>query len=241
MKFIGFVVLCTVLCGCMAYGGNNNGFGGGDRDVVSFDIHMKLSDESIRFIENELAPMVNKLLPHNDINFTRTIPHITLYMTLFQKQYIDDIMATFKVTASSLFGRFPYCNITMNHAAASGAYYLWHSSIPQCLQSMSDAFVESLSQFRVMDQKVPSWLNDIPEPQRSEMIKLQKMYGSPSVMSYFDPHITIAWDDQEPLTPLDSITLPAFNITVAQFAVGMTTAHGAVLRDHDLIAYPPIA
>ena len=128
----------------------------------------------------------------------------------------------------------------MQKATASGSYYLWHADIPQCLQSMSNEFVEALCKFRDMNQKIPKWLDDIPEPQRSEMIKLQMMYGSPSVMSYFDPHITVAWDDQEPLTPLDQLSFPALNLTVTQFAVGVTTAHGAVLRGRDLVAFPPV-
>jgi len=233
-----FIVVCALiaLC-CWGFDDIDNDID--DRKFVSYDIHMKVNTETDFFVENQLSPLINTLIPHNEINFTRTIPHITLYMTMFERRFQDDIVIAFKETAVNLLHQYPNCTITMNHAGASGSYYLWHSNIPPCLQSMSNAFVESLSQFRDMNQTVPKWLDDIPEPQRSEMIKLQKLYGSPVVMSYFDPHITVAWDNQELMTPLDDITFPQFNITVSQFAVGLTTAHGAVLRNHDLIAFPP--
>jgi len=235
MKSVIFILGLIVLC---SWGFEDDDIE--NKSYISFDIHMKVSSETDYFVENQLSPMINKLIAHNEINFTRTIPHITLYMTLFEKKFQDDIVINFKETAAKLLQQFPNCTLTMQRAAASGSYYLWHSSIPDCLQSMSNAFVEALARFRDMDQKVPKWLDDIPEPQRSEMIKLQKMYGSPGVMSYYDPHITVAWDDQEPVTPLDSLVFPPLNMTVTQFAVGLTTAHGAVLRDRDLVAYPPL-
>jgi len=235
MNKIVFCAFVVLVCVCSAF---VNDFEG-KRNVISYDIHMKVSPETAHYVEDELAPLVQKLLPHNDINFTRTIPHITLYMTMFNREYQDEIVSSFKQTASRLLVEYPSCNITMRNASASGSYYLWHASIPPCLQAMSDAFVENLAQYRDMNQSIPKWLYDIPEPQRSEMIKLDKMYGSPAVMSFFDPHITVAWDDQEPMTPLDQLEFPEFNITVQQFAIGLTTAHGAVLRGRDVIDFPP--
>ena len=230
-----FVAMVLAVAAC--YGMDSEEYD--DKKSISYDIHMKVSPEAARFVEDQLSPLVSKLLPHNDLNFSRTIPHITLYMTLFLRQHQNEIVSTFKQTAEQLLHDYPQCNITMRSAAASGSYYLWHASIPPCLQSMSDAFVTSLCRFRDVNQPIPKWLDDIPEPQRSEMIKLQKMYGSPGVMSYYDPHITVAWDSQEPMTPLDKIEFPPFNITVTNFAIGMTTAHGAVLRGRDVAAYPP--
>jgi len=231
-KVVSVVVVALVFFYCVA------GEYFGDKKTISYDIHMKVNTETSHFVEDQLEPLVSKLLPHNDLNFSRTIPHITLYMTTFLRQYQDEIVVSFKQTAAKLLEQYPDCTVTMRAAAASGSYYLWHASIPPCLQAMSDAFVENLSPYRDLNQTIPKWLFDIPEPERSEMIKLDEMYGSPSVMSYFDPHITIAWDDQEPMTPLDKLDLPELNITVGEFAIGVTTAHGAVLKNRDLAAYP---
>ena len=184
-----------------------------NKDSISLDIHMKVSHQTATFVEQYLSPVVDQLLPHNDINFTRTIPHITLYMTMFKKENIDNLLVAFQRTAKALLETYPDCNLTMMKAAASGEYYLWHSNIPPCLQSMSDSFVNSLSQYRDLNQKIPKWLDEMPEPQRSEMIKLQTLYGSPVVMSYFDPHVTVAWDDQESMAPLDKLEFPLYNMT----------------------------
>jgi len=227
------IVLIIVISANCIVGYEFNG-----KKTITYDIHMKVNSEVEHYVEDQLAPAIAKLLPHNDLNFTQTIPHITLYMTSFMRSFQNNIAVTFKETAAKILHQYPQCNVTMRAAYATGYFYLWHTSIPPCLQAMSDAFVTNLAQFRDVNQSIPKWLLNITEPQRTEMIKLFKMYGSPSVMSYFDPHVTVAWDDREPMDPLEKLEFPPFNITVSQLAVGVTTAHGAVLRGHDLIAYP---
>ena len=208
--------------------------------TTSYDIHMKVSPQVADYVERGLAPEIERLLPHNEINFTKTIPHITLYMTSFMTNEREALAAAFKRTAARLFSMFPACNVTMARAAPSGQYYLWHSKTPLCLQAMSDALVRDLSPFRDVNQSVPKWLDTVPEPQRSQMIEMHKQFGSPGVFQFFDPHVTVAWDAVEPTTPLDALSFPPLNMTITQLAIGTTTKHGAVLRNRDLAAYPPL-
>lgn len=230
----------VVLAVCAAVRAAAAARGDVDWRTTSYDIHMKVSPQVSNYVERGLAPEIARLLPHNEINFTRTIPHITLYMTLFMTNKSDALAAAFKRTAARLFTIFPACTVTMENAAPSGQYYLWHSKTPLCLQAMSDALVRELSPFRDVNQTAPKWLEAVPEPQRSQMLEMHKRYGSPGVFQFFDPHITVAWDAVEPTKPLNALSFPPFNMTVTQLAIGTTTKHGAVLRNRDLIAYPPL-
>ena len=208
--------------------------------TMSLDIHMKLSAEATRYVEDVLSPQARAMLPHNEIDFAVTVPHITLYMTSFVTRRIDDLVVAFQDTAAHLLRHLPPCNVTMARAAPSGQFYLWHSTVPACLQNMSNALVEALAPFRDVNQTVPKWIEAVPEPQRSEMAALHRRYGSPGVFDYFDPHVTLAWDAVEPTTVLNRLAYPPLNMTVSHLAVGVVTRHGAVLRNRDLIVFPPM-
>lgn len=44
------------------------------------------------------------------------------------------------------------------------------------------------------NQTVPDWVQHLPEPERSEKIAFIRQYGSPNVFSQFQPHVTLACD-----------------------------------------------
>jgi hypothetical protein len=45
------------------------------------------------------------------------------------------------------------------------------------------------------NQTVPDWVQHLPEPERSEKIAFIRVYGSPNVFSQFQPHVTLACDE----------------------------------------------
>ena len=47
----------------------------------------------------------------------------------------------------------------------------------------------------VPNQTIPDWVQHLPEPERSEKIDFIRQYGSPNVFSQFQPHVTLACDD----------------------------------------------
>jgi hypothetical protein len=47
----------------------------------------------------------------------------------------------------------------------------------------------------VPNQTVPDWVQHLPEPERSEKIAFIRQYGSPNVFSQFQPHVTLACDE----------------------------------------------
>ena len=42
--------------------------------------------------------------------------------------------------------------------------------------------------------KVPSWVAELPEPDRSAAIYRTRQYGSPNVLQGFAPHVTVGYD-----------------------------------------------
>ena len=75
----------------------------------------------------------------------------------------------------------------MSKPVVSGQYFLWNAEVPECLQKISDAVTRTASMYRNKDQEVPEWVYNLPEPERSERIKLVEKYGSPGVFQYFNP------------------------------------------------------
>src|SRR5262249_19221860 len=82
---------------------------------------------------------------------------------------------------------FPACSITLTNATVQGAYGMWNVLDSECLQLMSDMVVEATYAFIVPNQTVPSWVYQLPEPERSEKIAYVQTYGSPNVFKQFQP------------------------------------------------------
>lgn len=68
-----------------------------------------------------------------------------------------------------------------------GQYMLWNVDNSECLQNLSNIFVNALYELRNPNQPIPSWVRALPDPPRSEMIQMVKDYGSPNVFSFFAP------------------------------------------------------
>eukprot|EP00698_Gefionella_okellyi_P025461 TRINITY_DN933_c0_g1_i2.p3 TRINITY_DN933_c0_g1~~TRINITY_DN933_c0_g1_i2.p3 ORF type:complete len:120 (-),score=28.59 TRINITY_DN933_c0_g1_i2:213-572(-) len=117
---------------------------------------------------------------------------------------------------------------------------MWNSSVPACLQFMSDALVNETFLFAVPNQPIPPWVLQLPEPERSLKIAMIKRYGSPNVFSQFQPHVTLAYDD----TASDSLNaaVESAHVVPVQFvphvmALGSVGPYGTVLRGKDIAQF----
>jgi len=198
------------------------------------DLHLKLSPEILHYIEGSLSDQINQLCPHNDIDFKKTIPHITLYLTEYVSANISDVVKTVDGLIPRLAKRIGKCPIIFAKPFAEGQYYMWRTQVPDCMQEITDNLTLELAKYRNVNQEVPDWVYTLPEPGRSERIELVHKYGSPNVFKYFDPHLTLAWSDQDDLTKLDQLKYPQFTFLVEELGLGVVSDHGTVLRGKDV-------
>jgi len=198
------------------------------------DVHLKLSPEILKYVEGELSDEILKLAPHNDISFKKTIPHITLYLTEYVSANISDVVKTMDSLVPILAKKIGNCRVDFGKPFAQGSYYMWNTEVPSCLQEITDNITNALAKYRNVNQEVPEWVYNLPEPGRSERIKFVHEYGSPNVFKYFSPHLTLAWSDKDDLTKLDQLHYPTFSFEVDGIGLGVVSDHGTVLRDKDV-------
>ena len=202
---------------------------------TSVDIHLKL-DLATQNVVIGFNEQIRKSCPGEDIELgTKDQPHITLYLTAFQNEAIDELTAT----VGRVVGSFSRCKVVFPHDGlhVAGSYGMWNTANPPCLQEMSDCIVNATHKFAIPNQPVPLWVNGLPEPERSEKIKAIQEYGSPNVFSQFAPHVTIAFDS----APADNLTaafesLEVKDATCKPITIGLGSVgpHGTVLASKDL-------
>lgn len=76
----------------------------------------------------------------------------------------------------------------------NGDYIMLPVKNTPCLQTLSDALLEPLQQYLKHPIEIPSWVDSLPEPKRSEKISATMRYGSPNVLGGFEPHVTVGYD-----------------------------------------------
>ncbi len=163
-------------------------------EAIELDIHLKLEQPSCLY---ETALEANQNLHHKSsteqISFTggKAFPHVTLYLTHFQDDKMDELMQRLK----SLNQRLPEQRIKIDGVHVNSAYAMYHALSTESLQLLSDTIVESTMDFIEPHQPVPEWVYNLPDPARSKKIAYVEKYGSPNVFDQFDAHITVGYDD----------------------------------------------
>eukprot|EP00804_Cyclotella_cryptica_P022607 CCRYP_009494-RA/>CCRYP_009494-RA protein AED:0.03 eAED:-0.00 QI:0/-1/0/1/-1/1/1/0/386 len=76
----------------------------------------------------------------------------------------------------------------------NGAYTMLPIQNNACLQLLSEALLQPLQPYLKRPPVVPSWVNSLPERERSHKISQVEQYGSPNVLGDFDPHVTVGYD-----------------------------------------------
>lgn len=177
---------------------------------IQLDIHLKLRPYSCLYqiahaANDELvqqSPTTESITFQNDTS----IPHITLYLSDFQKNKLSNITDTLthliskrdicqpRISRSSDSPR----RIDIDHVMIQGPYSMYHISKTYFLQHLSDTIVMNTNSFIIPNQTVPDWVHNLPEPERSKKMDYVRQYGSPNVLDEFDPHMTVGYDEYAP-------------------------------------------
>lgn len=172
---VAFVLLLLVSFAAAA--GATAGVRAGGR---ALDLHVKIEDPLLAYVEGPLSDAVRARCPHTEVNFSVSIPHATLYLT----DFVDVAGAVRAV--DGLYATLPRgCEFSMGKPVLSGQYFMWNAIVTPCLQLLSDSVVNATYAFHDPDMPIPAWVLNATEPARSEMIALFKKYGSPGVFSMF--------------------------------------------------------
>ena len=230
-----------------------------DSTPVYVDIHIPLSDTSAysfassanSFLRQQFASSTPKGSDTNPgINFaTIDTPHITLYLTAFQcpgittDECLKRVSEHLQTVVDALRNR-PPCTITVTDAYPAGTYAMLNVSLTPCLQSYSDAVVDAIHSFSQPNQTVPGWVLSMPEPARSEKIRLVQQFGSPNVYQGFAPHVSVGWAENASMvtSAVDKLRMDRNKQTSSflpgMVAMGSVGAHGTVLTGKDLGKFP---
>ena len=226
---------------------------------IYVDIHIPLSDTSAfsfassanDFLRQQFASSSSKGSDTDPgINFaTIDTPHITLYLTAFQcpgittDECLDRVREHLKAVVATLRNQ-PVCMITVTDAYPAGSYAMLNVSLTPCLQSYSDAVVNAIHSFSQPNQTVPGWVLSMPEPERSEKIKLVQQFGSPNVYQGFAPHVSVGWFGNASVvqSAVDKLrgnrSKPNSTFLPLMVAMGSVGPHGTVLSGKDLGKFP---
>ena len=199
---------------------------------INLNINLRLPSEMEEGIINYVNDMTSKANIQNGVNFTQCAPHITLYLTDFDENKIDDIIKSIAVSLEHVRG----CEINLGEPYLSGQYYMWSVNKSECLQKLSDTLVQATSKYRSSDYQCPSWIDNLDdEAQKERKKKYCELYGSPNVYEEFDPHITLVTSDKQDLAPLNNYEHPILHGKSTRMCTAVTGEWGTVLRGTEKI------
>ena len=76
----------------------------------------------------------------------------------------------------------------------NGSYTMLLISNTPCLQRLSNTLLNALQVYIKHPVRVPTWVANLPEPQRSAAIYRTRQYGSPNIMEAYVPHVSVGYD-----------------------------------------------
>jgi hypothetical protein len=231
------------------------------------DIHIEFEDDAFfNKINDELHELLpNNQINFR----TTAMPHVTLYLTEFRNYSVIQVVNVYaplniialststhstldlKLTLKFLELSFVFstrwlvqkqkqaCPIHLTSITIQGSYAMWDVEVTECLQELSNNVVELLHADIVPNQPIPDWVLALPEPMRSEKINMIKQYGSPNVFSQFQAHVTLAWDNKEPMqSAFQKLDLQPRIMPAKLVGIGAVGPYGTVIRGRNLGTFP---
>ena len=243
--------------------------GGDGRAAVSIDLHIPVLGQSYASVLQANAFLNAHLGSSEIDFQHKDIPHITLYLTSFSCPNVPPPPpplsparpGTSIVSVDASEGNSPPpltcvgmitspvsdalstlplpCSITLSNPYAAGTFAMMNVTNSACLQRYSDAIVNATHKFSQPNQTTPAWVNSLPEPERSEKLRLIQEYGSPNVFGQFAPHVTLAWsaDGTAVYAAVAALRIRPSAFDGQVFALGSVGDHGTVLQGKDLAIY----
>ena len=170
-------------------------------------------------------------------------PHVTLYLTAFSCEDAGALAGhsapalpcqeRIAATVAEVTGAFGQCEVALTAPYAAGNFAMMNVSNSPCLQRASDMLVNATHRFSQPNQRAPDWVYALPEPLRSEKLRLVALYGSPNVFSQFDPHLSLAWgpDAVSVAAAIEALPTAPPSVFVGEIvALGSVGPHGTVLQ-----------
>ena len=77
----------------------------------------------------------------------------------------------------------------------NGAYTMIPIENNACLQHLSDSLLAPLEKFLKLPAEIPAWVNELPEEEKNSRISKIETFGSPNVLDFFEPHVTVGYDE----------------------------------------------
>eukprot|EP00735_Rhodelphis_limneticus_P007919 TRINITY_DN2062_c0_g1::TRINITY_DN2062_c0_g1_i1::g.21837::m.21837 TRINITY_DN2062_c0_g1::TRINITY_DN2062_c0_g1_i1::g.21837 ORF type:complete len:241 (-),score=25.24,DUF1045/PF06299.7/3.9e-06,2_5_RNA_ligase2/PF13563.1/6.8e-06 TRINITY_DN2062_c0_g1_i1:71-754(-) len=206
--------------------------------ATELNLHVRAAPNALPTFQS-IDKHLHGILGNNDaISFqTIHVPHNTLYLTDFPDLNIPVIVERLEKLAPTL----TPCTMSMpSKPYTSNDWAFWDITKDECLQQLSDAVVLGISDLRNPNQTVPSWVRNLPEPERTIKTKLFNEYGSPNVFDEFSPHFTIGYskDVSQLKTAVDSLQVPTpYQTPSYQLVLSLAGDHGSVLQKAEYFIY----
>lgn len=120
---------------------------------------------SVEPVFEQVNSELSRLCPGNQVNLTSpAAPHITLYLTHFPKN-ATTALAQRLLNISSVFPC--ECTIQTDVVDVQGAYALWFTQTPVCLQALADVVTAATMDLAVPNQPIPGWVHYLPPAERA--------------------------------------------------------------------------
>ena len=205
---------------------------------LSINLHLNFAPPLFPLVVAANAKLAN--LPNQTIRFPHPhSPHLTLFLSTFLKSSLPDLLAAVEDVAKSPLFLTP-CASKVSSAAAIGSYSMLPVAVNDCLQNMSDLLVRRTHHLALSNQTIPAWILLLPEPERSMKMDMLSRFGSPNVLSQFNPHITLACAPNASGLFVATRDLKWENISSSfiplQLRVSVSGACGTVLSDQTLLS-----
>jgi len=82
----------------------------------------------------------------------------------------------------------------LHYYTINGNYIMLLINKTSCLSTLSNTLLMKLKQYVHHPVLVPSWVANLPEPERSAAIYRARTYGSSNVLEGFVPHVTVGFE-----------------------------------------------
>ena len=133
------------------------------------DLHLPLSSGGAEIAAQKACAALS-ISMHNQIDLRKKhMPHVTLYLTEWQAREnntLDDALS------DALYGLAAHvCNVTLHSPYAVGNFAMLNVQLTPCLQRYSDTVVNATYKLAQQNQSVPLWVDNLPEPERSEKVR----------------------------------------------------------------------
>ncbi|KAL7718880.1 Protein kinase A anchor protein nuclear localization signal domain-containing protein [Entamoeba marina] len=198
---------------------------------IDYNINIRFESNA----ENQIIDFVNEITSlsgiENYIDFTKCAPHVTLYLTSFPEDKIDEISVVVAQTLREMRG----CHIHPTTMYVSGSYFMWTVEKNECLQLLSDTIVNATAQYRNTSYECPGWVYGLPDGESKERkIKYCELYSSPNVFEEFDPHITLVYNDKDDMAVLETYSPLSLNEESIRISNAPTGNYGTVPRNTEV-------